>query len=453
MRVSPCRFISIYHRNWQCPALQQARDTLSPDQQQAILAMDPATYNHGWFPLPPSVKSFQHQLHHMQPFPAHQPIDTRNATHIHFFTDGACPDPGDAYARMTMWGVVAFTDNSLDTPQPVCNGVLPGMCQTVVRAEMTAVIEALCAAWTAQVPFSLWIDNQLVYDRLKFLQSHPEYTWPSKVKNHDLLNSLSNLMHQCQGLLRHVTKVVSHQNSLGATDLVEAWSFKGNDAADALANNSLLSYPELVHSWTQAQADIHKSRSLRDSLHAMLINIGLDSMTKRTHTPPDVTCPTPGIVPQPVTMEPWLFPQDHECHPNYRLPRHEEIIAWNHGLHLDDGVPQRWSWWELYVDISFVLPSFAPAYSIPKNKWIEGDVEGIPFLKRTKSFARYMHRLAKQLSIELPARHTRPQTCHISWWTKTLPVRVPLARSAAIDAWLGKYVSGITKTSDLSVVP
>ena len=444
---------NIHHRNWICPALQQARDTMSQEDQAAILAMEPATHNHGWFPLPLSVKQLQKQLQSVTPFPAHQPIDTSKAKHVHFFTDGACPNPGDSFTRITMWGVVAFTDDALDTPKPVCNGVLPGMCQTVVRAELKAVIEALCAAWTCQLPFSLWIDNQLVYDRLRYLQNHPDHTWPSKVKNHDLLNSLSNLMHQCSGLLKHVTKVCSHQQTIGASDPVETWAFQGNDAADGLANSALSSHLALVTCWTQATTDINRYRTLRDSLHAMLVQIGLASMTKQSNTPVDITCPIPAVVPQHVTMEPWFFPLDHDCHPNYRLPRHEEIIAWNHGLHLDEGVPQRWSWWELYIDICFVIPSFAPAYSIPRNKWIEADVEGIPFLKRTKSFARYIHRLASQLGVELPARHTRPQTCHITWWTKTLPVRVPLARSAAIDQWLGRFISGVTKTSDLSVVP
>ena len=446
-------FEDIYHRHWTCPALASARTQLTNEQTATVLGMSPATYNHGWFPLPASVHAFNAALRSVPTPPMLERVNTDQVSHLHFFTDGACINPDDHQVRLCSWGVGVSANSDPWTVHPIGNGILQGECQTIARAELFAALEALTAAWEHQCPFSIWCDSQIVVNKLRYMQATPSHSWSCRTKNHDLLNAIASLMRQVGPLLCHVSKVCSHQADTAAHDEVEAWCFRSNDCADSIASQAFANNPAIFHLLNQATKDLAAARALRDAFHRQLINIGLMSLTKIQKLDGTETTRAPGPAPPPVQMEPWNLDMGTACPSNYAIATYPALLEWNRSLHDPEGITQVWSWWELYIDACFRIPAFAPTYDVKKLIWYNDDKSTAAFLKRTKSFARYMGKLSHLIQVELPCRIANPQSAIICFWTKCLPVQVALSRHEAIDTWLGRYLTGATKTADLSVVP
>ena len=157
------------------------------------------------------------------------------------------------------------------------SGLLPGPTQTVLRAELKAVLEALTFAWRFQKPFSLWVDNQQVVDKYFFkIQEHPDRTWTRKIKNHDLVSCIANLMHQCRFLVQRISQVYSHQGQAGASDAVDEWCFRGSSEADRIANEAFAN--RLFQFWL-----VGDQRGVPQIGHLSLRKLQLLSLHHRPH--------------------------------------------------------------------------------------------------------------------------------------------------------------------------
>ena len=444
---------SVFHRQWECQSLDDARNSLTHEQKEQVTQMSPCTFNHGWFPLPSEVSTFQRMLYSIDGYPVLEQLPIRHDTIIHYFTDGGCKDPSDPFVRLCSWGLSAYPSTDLWTPYPVGSGLLPGPIETIVRAEWKAVIEALTSAWFHQRPFSIWCDNQSVVNRLRQMQQRPGIQWSGKIKNHDFLNAASNLMQQCQHLLKHVSKVSSHQDRQLATTEVDDWCFQGNDHADALASRVFTTTHPVVVQQTAAFAAISKARTLRDLAHSMFVRVGLAAVT-RTSQQTDPETHTYNPRPQAaIVMIPWILDTGVECPVAFRIEPFAQLLEWNRSLHCPDEQVRMWSWWELYIDACFQIPQLAPTYSIRKLSWYNDPVPVVPFLKRAKSFSRYIHKLSHHLGVHVPARIATPSSAHLAFWCKCLPIQVSELRNQSVDAWLGKYLTGASRTADLSCIP
>eukprot|EP00435_Cladocopium_sp_Y103_P051104 s1149_g15.t1 len=162
---------SLYHRNWECEALEPCRKHLSAEDRAEILNMPPATHLQGWFPVPSELTCFRAQLDSLPPVyecmvepPQFSPEPQEP---LHLFTDGSCLRPQDRFARLCGWGVVLASPHDMWQFLPVASGILTGSHQTVVRAELMAVIAAVLAVRKYDHPFCLWSDNQRVVQNIR----------------------------------------------------------------------------------------------------------------------------------------------------------------------------------------------------------------------------------------------------------------------------------------------
>ena len=55
---------SVFHRNWQCQALEEARMECPMDVRTQILNQPPAFFNHGWVPAPPTLQAARRHSQH-----------------------------------------------------------------------------------------------------------------------------------------------------------------------------------------------------------------------------------------------------------------------------------------------------------------------------------------------------------------------------------------------------
>eukprot|EP00435_Cladocopium_sp_Y103_P056788 s2429_g19.t1 len=212
---------SLYHRNWECEALQECRKSLTSAQQQEILSMPAATHLQGWFPTPSELPVFRALFKSLPPaigcLIPQPPIALKAGEPLHYLTDGACLRPHDKYARICGWGVVQAHPHDLWSFCPVASGCLPGQHQTVVRAEITAATAAAHDAARKDHPFCLWSDNARVVSLLQQMFAMPDHQWNTKTANHDLINELTSLFREVAHLCKGIFKVASHQQTKAST--------------------------------------------------------------------------------------------------------------------------------------------------------------------------------------------------------------------------------------------
>ena len=183
--------------------------------------------------------------------------------------------PHDPLLRLASWGVVC-ADVINQTFIPIACGPLPGLHQTIFRAEAYAAISALRYGRSKQVPFWLWVDNQRVFDILTECRQGSLRTFALTDKDHDLCQLLVD---ECRravaGGFQTVVKVCSHQDSALISDLVEDWVFKGNEAADQCAISGRAYFPgDTLTLWESLVAHYNNLTPIRDELHRHFVRIG-----------------------------------------------------------------------------------------------------------------------------------------------------------------------------------
>ena len=377
----------------------------------------------------------------------------QSAACIHIFTDGACLQPQDKFARLCSWGVAMTSDADLWDFQPVACSLLLGSLQTIVRAELTAALVALQLAFHYGKPFWLWVDNQLVYRQLCYMLQRPYTEWTRKTCNHDLLNSIAVFLGHVQSLCRGIQKVCSHQDFKLAEDPAELWSFHGNSHADSIATNTFTSFPTLMRAWDTMCNDLNRRRQCRHTCHELILRIAKDSMHQHQLASQLEPQPLPRLAQSAMQMTPWLLPPENLPW-RFHIPALDQFQEWVSSLHTNEGIVQRWSWWELYIDARLRYPLLNPWYSTKQHRWMSGtSAPDVPFLKRTRSFAKFVTQYAKAVGIHLPTKLACPASAHLSFWSTTLPVTTSQSRQTEVDRWLGLHVTGASRTSDLRSVP
>ena len=145
--------------------------------------------------------------------------------------------------RLASWAIVLYTPDNQHDFTPVGASVLPGLIQTITRAELTAVIAALILADRLRKPFRLWIDNDFVVNELRQAFETPDFFFSKishKTANHDLLLTLHLWAHRTKLLCKGILKVYSHQENYEDADPATEFAIAGNAAADEAAGKSAL---------------------------------------------------------------------------------------------------------------------------------------------------------------------------------------------------------------------
>lgn len=84
---------------------------------------------------------------------------------VDLFTDGTIDIPACQATRIASWALVASGHRTHQTLEPVAWGWVPGPRQTVVRAEIWALISALRFVQNGTHRFRIWTDNEEVWTK------------------------------------------------------------------------------------------------------------------------------------------------------------------------------------------------------------------------------------------------------------------------------------------------
>lgn len=435
---------NILHRHWECRELEPARLQCPQEVRQQILAMEPATYNHGWIPSPPTLREYKSTLKELPDTTDWHNLHVKLPHTLDLFTDGSCKSPHDCLSRLASWGVACYTPEETQEFTPISGGVVPGIIQTTTRAEFMATCSAVKFAIKMKLPFRLWVDNQQVWKTLTrtLHATHEPYQVTNKVKNHDLINELGTLMYIARQHCQHVVKVCSHQTHGDGEPWETRWSWRGNDAADHVAARAVHEHPRLLQLWHALVEEIASLEQIRDHLHNLLTAVGYLAQQKTTdqktkQTDPDLAEPVEFRRPYVSWTIPAAAPDDD---PQLQCPDLEALHTWS--MTLNDGVsPTRWwTWQQLFIDARFQHPQIGPWYDQPNHTWRAGAVcPPHTFSKRVRWFLTYINKLVKSHKTTIPLKLSRPDSHVYAFWTKTLPVRIPQERCDKVDQWLMEW--------------
>lgn len=204
-----------------------------------------------------------------------------------------------------------------------------------------------------------------------------------------------------------------------------------------------------MNCWDSLCSNLSSLRTLRDGMHRMLIRIGIECLTsqhKQVQPQQPASKPTQAA---PI-MQQWSLPQELPIASKpYIIPKTSALIQWISDLHDSTFPVQRWSWWQLFLDAWMQIPMMGPWYHVNQKQWKGGSTQPHEtFQRKARWFAQYVTKLSKSCDVPLPLQHMMPSGSIITFWTKTLTVRVPSHRTDALDSWFGRHITCATKTAD-----
>lgn len=445
---------SQFHRHWECPSLEDARKSMPEHHRQLAMQSHPATFNHGWIPAPAALPYFRQALHNIPDNTHNLIIPEIVPPTLDIFTDGSCLNPACKMTRLASWAIVLYTPDNQHDFTPVGASVLPGLIQTITRAELTAVIAALILADRLRKPFRLWIDNDFVVNELRQAFETPDFFFSKishKTANHDLLLTLHLWAHRTKLLCKGILKVYSHQENYEDADPATEFAIAGNAAADEAAGKICLSFPHVHKLWKVVSKQVRELVAFRCSLHTMFVQVGNLALRLKSHQSRGVSVAQgPTHSAETIVMSHWRVSHLGAPLAPYITEDWGKIAQWIDTIH-EDGQPiQLWSWYQLYLDLQVCYPNTSPWYKKTVKAWQNGrDCPTVPFRKRCRWFMNYVTRTWKHLKVELPLRLCRPTSDVLQFWCPCVTVMVSPERTAAIDQQLASCRARYVEWKDL----
>ena len=149
---------------------------------------------------------------------------------LNAFLDGTCSSPKNLEIALAAW---AF--EVVEQPHSHQAGPVPGLSQTINRAEIFALLRLLQWAVGYGGSLHIWSDSQYVVESFRMLQSNAFI--PASFEHQDLWQQILALSQSATCLLR-VHKVASHQSALHHNDPLTSWASEWNERADVAARQA-----------------------------------------------------------------------------------------------------------------------------------------------------------------------------------------------------------------------
>eukprot|EP00438_Fugacium_kawagutii_P003264 Skav236365 [mRNA] locus=scaffold1770:35721:37823:+ [translate_table: standard] len=437
---SKCAFCgeedSQFHRHWECPAFDASR-AVPADQIPAITSISPCLSHHGWVPEPPSLRVFKQACltvpdsTHEFDFPFHMPSE------LHIFTDGSCLSPACQYSRLAGWGFVV-ADDSFHAFHPTASGILSGWVQTILRAEITAVLSAMSFIRLVQKPAYLWIDNWTLYRRLCKFMTSAGFVKPNQ-KDSDLWRQLQLAVELTRPFLVAVSHVFSHQKLDSNQSDLDNWVFRGNSAADTTAAVVLQQACHLHVLRRQVQEDLQQVRLVRDLVHKTIIQVGRTAVQAPSATDsqarPAARVPARSQDIQEVNALPMICIQPDTVRDRYRWDGMVRLFQWLPTI-VDSSAPVSFvSYFQVNALWEHETGSRGLKYCKRRKGWFPSrpPMRKDDFVKRTNMFAKYVNAVMTEQGQGWRGYHLRPQSSVVSFWTYTWPLQILPQKLALAD--------------------
>lgn len=430
---------SRYHRFWECAHFEHARSHLTSSQRELILQAPEALTCAGWSLAPTTtIEWFQYFVGlEVSPVPALSFIGD-----LHLFTDGSCFGQNRPGSRFAGWAVVRahidttvtdVSDSFLDA------GVLPGLLQSAVRAEIYAVLRALQLSLHHPAGVHIWTDCDAVVRRLRrLLQGHA-------VKTNSLHADLWEDIRQClqdRAGPTFVTRVSAHQDPDKAHSAFHEWCFRHNAAADRHANCANMARPDhfwhLFHRHSQALQFVNE---LNRNVQNVILTISREVVRHEKPVQLDVEPQEIGV-PPPVGA--WR-PLPRLCLPAAAKRWYGDhlvrlVLSWFWQTLYTSSEPVRWiSHYHLYADFTHCTGLPGPVH---QGRWVDGaslpfvELRGFAFRQRARWFVKLLKECVRHLHFALHCSYGKPWSQMVLLHTGIIALPWPTRRLQLIDQWM-----------------
>ena len=440
---------SRYHRFWECEQFAAQRVGLDSATAAAVAILPETLTAYGWSLRPSTQLAWLKYLSAL-PFPAiARPHFAVPAGVLHIFTDGTCHTPALADERYAAWGFALIPVAQHAEPVWTQSGVLPGLLQSVYRAETFALLMALRFAAMLQQPVHLWCDCaaavgqfQRILDGEPLRLSHPH------------LDLWRQIEIQVSALGRdriQVTKVASHVDAHLNDSALEVWCSEANATVDGLAveanNNRGSVFMDLHARHVEACALAHH---VSRQIQTVILNVSLAALklSDQSKEEPDTAdSPDPAQVQVPV----WQPLPELASIPGGAVRWYGEdlvrwLMSWWWQSLQDSDAPVQWiSHFQLYIDFQCSTGRYGPTHvrnkwAFPANDALPGLLE-YPFKQRCRWFMKTLNETFRHAKASAARGFVRPASHYLCLHCGCLAVPWPLPRLQMIDSWLHSHLN------------
>ena len=439
---------SQFHRHWECPHHQNSRDQIPPAIFRNLEGQAECMLEHGWCQDSPARICFQQKLLQQPDLTEEFFVEPPNQDIQHLFTDGSCLASGCPALRVATWGVV-IAQLETDSFTPVAMGPLPGLYQTIFRAEATAYISACKFLLRHKIKGWIWSDNQQLVDFVK----HAIIGCPipnNKDPDHDILELVRQLTIRTfdRQLLQGIVKVRSHESLDAYDDVVQQWVIRGNDAADSCAARARQQYDaEFFTIWQTLAMDLQSNSELCSAVHSHMVRVGTTAVQEKSSLRQAVAVKWAAITGEdPPPREDDSVPvswatianTEYEVSTTMFGESVGVVINWLQGLSQSADSEVQWvTFYQLVVDFQRQTGQNGVRYNVVEKCWMPLTdwelIQEFPFTRVSQWFGTFLRSLAKKLSEVFHVQSARPTSTSFARWNKCLRISVPKGRMQDID--------------------
>lgn len=431
---------SRYHRFWQCDHFGWVRENLPVPFLDQVPHLPEAVTCFGWDLMPSTMRSWWTYFA-LLPTPNKVP-HLPQVGHLNLFTDGSCLNQSQPHLRFASWAVVLASDSitEMDSAHIVESGVLPGLLQSAVRAEIFALLRALEFAAVNGSSVHLWSDCQAVVSRFrKILQGRQIKIGSAHA---DLWNQIAQLAQSFPGPIC-ISKVAAHKAVTTAQLFHEAWCCRYNNLADREAVAANLRRPssfwQLYFQHTQACEYVV---DVNTHVRHVLLTISREVVRAQdcAEVPNDFDFEPHDHMPLPM----WRGLQPFSLPPGairwYGVDIVRVILSWFFDVVYTSKAPVQWvSHLQLYADFMGATGHPGP---INDHGWKDGStipqlaLRGYSYRQRTKWFIKILKQCLKHSNQNLTYAVGLPHSHMIKMHTGVIALPWPATRLQAVDNWL-----------------
>lgn len=385
-----------------------------------------------------STTDFKHALSQAAPqFSLCQVSSSGSRGGIDLFTDGSCLMPHIPQARLAAWaGTQCVGDHISMQFQTVAHGTVPGQWQTILRAEILAVIAAIKLGKRQPGFIRVWSDNAVVVRRCNKIIEQRYVPHPTK-PDHDLWGQLTDEIAECRERFQ-VFKVASHQQQVH-DDEVLAWVFAGNANKAAAA---LCSFPMQVLELQQhAAAAISQARTMQQELHEFFAKVGMKSVLWEDPEEPQPADKGLGREPTTDSIEismTRVSEQAVHAPLPMQFPEFHRVRSWLRFVQAGPDTRPTWvTWYELF----WSFQRFTGIRSLQKqdchSKWTIQDV-WLPYdiINEGKNFMFFFTHIIRVAYPEFKSVVTKPHPYQWQLWSPCVAIKWNPEDSRAVHDWM-----------------
>ena len=270
---------TLEHRCLQCPRYTAIRRKHMPCINRWS-QFGTAFTHHGIVPCNAFLQSWWHYLVALPDTTRDYFCMPLHGAEYDLFTDGTCTQHDSRVGDYAAWAVALP-----DMRRILSHGLLPGIVQSINRAEILGVTSAL--AWKLLGPCILrvWSDRKLVVTNIQFLRDY-DYV-PPHWSNQDLWLPLLAIVRVIDWTTCTVTWLPSHRDIRTADGPFEEWQILGNDMADRAAERcNQARGPSFERLSADLQCEQRRLQSLASSQRLFLLAMSKADLHRSTSEVP-----------------------------------------------------------------------------------------------------------------------------------------------------------------------